>query len=189
MRAQVLPARLFPALVASLLLAGSAPGQDTIPSITVTGTGTVEREPDYAMIVFGTDAHDETPQAAAAEMDRILSAVADTLATLGFPAERLPNAGFSVRPSRSSRLPPESRGFEAASSVRVEIRDMSRLPTIIPAARRPTRGGTMRTGPLPRCRRIRRRSGPRSSRSAARPMRGRCGRRRRETRRSPGTGW
>lgn len=126
------------ALATAFLLAGSvaAAGQEagtTDPATIVVGAvGSVALTADHAVVVLGVQVSDSVAARAAREMDRRLAAVGDTLATLGFPWDSLPSAGFGVRPESRRSYEPET--FEARSSVQVTVRELDRLDDVITAA-------------------------------------------------------
>lgn len=123
----------------SVLLLTAAPAvtqqADDAPTIAVTASGTVELVADHAVLILGVEVHDSMASGAARKMDRRLAAVADTLESLGFPWDSLPNAGYAITPQRNrDAAPGEIAGHRAQSSVRVTVRALDRLPDVIMAA-------------------------------------------------------
>lgn len=131
MRLIVLPL----AILASGVVSAAAQQTDSADpaTIVVSANGAVELVPDYAVVVLGVEVRDSVAALAATEMDRRLAAVADTLASLGFPWDSLPSTGFAVLPDSRSRSY-EPLAFRARSSVRVTVRELDRIAGVITAA-------------------------------------------------------
>lgn len=129
--AAVLPLAVLAAHSASVAQTADAP---LAPVIVVAGSGTVEVEPDHAVLVLGVEVQDSVAALAAREMDRRLAAVSDTLASLGFPWDSLPSARFAVTPvPRYGESLDRAPVYRAFSSVRVTVRELDRLPEVIMA--------------------------------------------------------
>ncbi|MFO7260615.1 MAG: SIMPL domain-containing protein [bacterium] len=139
-----------PALVAGVLLPACAaraqePGEPPRPTrdrtITVTGTGVVEREPDQAVIMLAVENRAETAEAAAranAEtMDRVIAAVR----RLGIERDRIRTASYQLHPEYARDEPrpgqtsePRVVGYRAMNMVRVTVDDIARVGEVIDAA-------------------------------------------------------
>lgn len=111
--------------------ASPPPGQ-----IVVSATEEVEVTPDRARLILTIETRARTAAQAGSDNARIQTAVLDTLAKLGIPAAQLQTVGVSVQPeyeypSQGGR--PTITGYVARNGVRVEIRRISLVGTVMDA--------------------------------------------------------
>src|SRR5262249_34256360 len=109
------PVALFGALVASLALfgaAGTSPSSTqpdaaakgpawSGPVITVTGSGEVERKPDYAVVHVGVQVREKSAGSAAEKAGTAMKAISDALNELRIPNMQLQTSGVSLSPAYS----------------------------------------------------------------------------------------
>lgn len=105
------------------------------PSITVVGTGRVERSADIARATFVAEATRETAAEARGAAAETASAVIDALVRAGIARADLRTAGLDVQPSwehdgtRSIRT-----GFTVTNRIGAVVRDLERVGTALDAA-------------------------------------------------------
>ncbi len=128
------------ALTLALAFAIPAQAQDALQSrLTVTGTGTVSRAPDMAVISLGAAARAES---AAAAMDETSAATAAILAQLqqaGVAPRDIQTSTLSLRPlydtpSSKGGSDPRITGYDASNTVTIRIRALDDLGGILDAA-------------------------------------------------------
>ncbi|MEH0449471.1 SIMPL domain-containing protein [Streptomyces sp. B21-102] len=130
--AAALPAR--PAIAADAVWAGALPADDAAATVTVTGEGSANAEPDLAVVGVGVEATAKTPQAA---MDAQSGAAAALLAAVraeGVAERDVRTESVSLRPVHdytggASRL----TGYQAAQSFTVKVRRVSRTGAVLQA--------------------------------------------------------
>lgn len=100
------------------------------------GTGTVETQPDFATLSIGVQS--ELPKAVDA-MNQTNKSMAETVAAIkaaGIPAKDIITNRLTLNPAYD--FPPNNRrtfrGYNAANTVRVKVRDLSKLSDAIDAA-------------------------------------------------------
>ena len=120
-------------LVSSLSVHAQEQSRDR-PTISASATGTVEIEPDYAVLTIGVSVQDSTPTLAAREMDIRLRGLTDTLVSLGIPRDSLPTARYRVAPNWDRNRAQQIVGYTATAAVRLTMWDMTRIPAFIEAA-------------------------------------------------------
>ena len=134
-------AKRVAALLISVALVASTParGQDRsslVPSITVTGSGSTSAAPDTAMIQAGVVTQAASAAMAVSANNAIMETVLRALSALGIADKDIQTSDFSVapqyRPAQPSEgRPPEVAGYEVINRVRVTVRDLSQLGTVL----------------------------------------------------------
>jgi len=137
--------RLFPAF-ATLAIAtvlAIAPytlrAEDKIPTLSLTGTGTVSGSPDMAIITIGTVSEAEDAVAALEKNTASTTAFIDALKAAGIEGTDLQTSNFSVEPnivypsSKSSTRPnrPTIVGYTVRNMVTVRIRDLKLIGNVL----------------------------------------------------------
>lgn len=139
-------------LIAPRAAAQAPAGEGTgviVPQITTTATEEVEISPDRASLVLAVDTRAKTAALAGSENARIQAAVLDTLRKLGILPAQLRTQGLSIQPEYEYPRDggrPTVIGYQARNGVQAEIRDLSRVGTVIDAglARGATSVGALR---------------------------------------------
>ncbi len=121
-------------LVSMMPLSLYGQGNDQRPVIEVIAGGSSAAKADHAVLTVGISIQDSTPTAAGAEMDRRLMALTDTLQTLGFPAESLPNAAYQVTPDLDFDSGRQIVSYTATAAVRLTFWDMAKIPALVEVA-------------------------------------------------------
>ncbi len=148
-RRRLAPVLVFvPALAAGLLLPACAaraqqPGA-TAPArertITVTGTGVVEREPDQAVIMLAVENRAQTADAAAQANAETMEQVIAALRRLGLDRDRIRTVSYQLHPEyardepRPGQYEPRVVGYRAINMVQVTLDDITRVGEVIDTA-------------------------------------------------------
>ena len=112
--------------MAMLLIAGPVSGQEPQGTrILVSGTGTIEIDPDFATMAVGVQVVMDDARSAADSLVMI------TLEGLGFPADSLTGRRFTVSPSRNALQGGRIEGYSAAANLRLRTFELARLPEIV----------------------------------------------------------
>lgn len=141
---QSISALLIAATLASALsltpLAALA-ADDQTPRIMVTGTGSVNVEPDMAVVSLGVTKQEKTARAA---LDANTAAMADILAAMkaaGIEERDLQTSNFSIQPqyiypksSSGNDNRPRIDGYIVRNSLTVRIRDLSTIGDVLDAS-------------------------------------------------------
>lgn len=137
-----------PALIAGLLLPACAaraqqPGV-TPPvrerTITVTGTGVVDREPDQAVVMLAVENSAPTADAAAQANAEAMERVIAALRQLGLERDRIRTVSYQLHPEyardepRPGQYEPRVVGYRAVNMVQVTLDDITRVGEVIDAA-------------------------------------------------------
>lgn len=137
--------RLFPAF-ATLAIAtvlAMAPftvrAEDKIPTLSVTGTGTVSGSPDMAVISIGTVSEAEDAVTALEKNTTSTTAFISALKAAGIEAKDLQTSNFSVEPNivypsnKSSTRPnrPTIVGYTVRNMVTVRVRDLKLIGNVL----------------------------------------------------------
>jgi uncharacterized protein len=119
---------------------GSSP---STPSVTVTGTGSVDAVPNRAGLVVGVSTDAATARAALAANAEKAARVIEALRSAGAAKQDLQTADVSVSPRWNDQG--RQDGFTAHSSVQVKVRKVGRAGSILDAA--VAAGATETSGP------------------------------------------
>jgi len=106
------------------------------PTLSVTGTGTVEAVPDLATLTIGVTTSRETAAAALAANNTALQAVLDRLTAAGIAARDMQTSNLSLHPDWSGQdgAAPAISGYVASNLLTVRVRALEGLGTILDAA-------------------------------------------------------
>lgn len=127
------------ALLVSFLLAVSpavALAQETpLRTISVTGSGIAEAEPDMALISLAVTRHDPDAAAAMAAVSADVRKVLDKLSAAGVEDRDMQTDRLSIQPvwdnNRNNSTPPRVIGFTASNGVSVRLRDLSNVGDVL----------------------------------------------------------
>lgn len=110
-------------------------GDDTVRSISVTGTGRVKTEPDVADISLGvTKQGDEAAEASSKAAEAMESMIA-ALLEMGIDEADIQTTSLSLNPIYDwNNQPATIEGWEANNMVQVTIRDVESIGTVVDAA-------------------------------------------------------
>jgi uncharacterized protein YggE len=132
-------------IIALLLLAlpGALSAQEIAQpnTISVSGTASVQRQPDQAVVQLAVESFAQAAPAATAENSKTMDAVIRALRKLGLRQDQIQTLGFSVTPeydysSNAPRRPGEDRliGYRARNIVQVTTNDIEQVGNIIDVA-------------------------------------------------------
>lgn len=128
------------ALTASLALPLPALADDAMrPTITVTGTGTVEAVPDIATLSIGVTTQGETAAEALSANSAALDAVMARLTAAGIEARDMQTSNLSLNPNwtgydSSSVSGPTIAGYVATNMLTIRVRALDGLGAVLDAA-------------------------------------------------------
>lgn len=108
-----------------------------VPTISVTGEGEARAVPDRAFITMGVETRAPTAAGAAAANARAQRAILDTLRSIGFAAEQLTTANYSVQPEiqyDEGGRRPRVIGYVVSNTVRVDLRQLAQAGEVIDAS-------------------------------------------------------
>ena len=109
--------------------------EDTVRSISVTGTGRVKAEPDVADINLGVTKQGEDAQSAAGEAATTMDAVINALLEAGVAEADIQTTSLSLNPIYDwDENPPDIEGWEASNQVNVTVRDIEAVGAVVDAA-------------------------------------------------------
>ncbi len=132
--------RLIQALTLSAILAlpfaAPAFAQATQPTITVTGTGTVQAVPDLATLMIGVTTQGETAAIALTANSAAVEAVIARLTASGIEARDLQTSNLSINPnwSNSDSSSTGISGYVASNLLTVRVRKLDGLGAVLDAA-------------------------------------------------------
>ena len=118
-----------------LPLAVRAQSTPAAPQITTSATAEVQLKPDRASLTFSVESRGATAAKAGSETARRQRAVFDTLRALGVSADQMTTASIEISPEYAYNVrPPTLTGYIARNTVRVEVRDIDRIGSLIDGA-------------------------------------------------------
>jgi uncharacterized protein len=110
-------------------------GDDTVRSISVTGTGRVKAEPDVADISLGVTKQGEEAAEAAAKAAEAMESMIAALLEMGIAESDIQTTNLSLNPLYDWNNEPASiEGWEANNMVLVTIRDIESVGAVVDAA-------------------------------------------------------
>jgi uncharacterized protein YggE len=109
------------------------------PVITVSGSGLVERKPDYAVVHVGVYARSKSASEAAANAGNLMKKVADAVRGLNLDAMQLQTSEVSLNPAYiwrqdNAEQRQELVGYDASSTLRVRVSDPATIGKVLDAA-------------------------------------------------------
>lgn len=106
-----------------------------VPSITVVGEGKVSAKPDQAEVQVGVVTHAATASQALKENNAAMERLLKLLAARGIAEKDVQTSSFQVIPQyrqdKEGREQPEPAGYQVANLVRVKIRDLAKLGSVL----------------------------------------------------------
>jgi uncharacterized protein len=133
--------RLIQALTLSaalaLPLAGPVLAEGAVPTITVTGTGTIQAAPDLATLMIGVTTQGETAAVALSANSDAVAAVTARLTASGIEARDMQTSNLSINPnwtSFDSGAAPTISGYVATNLLTIRVRDLGGLGAVLDAA-------------------------------------------------------
>jgi uncharacterized protein len=125
------------ALTTAIALSMAGMVQAEAATITVTGEGIVQTQPDQATISLGVTTNGETAAAALADNSTALNTVLERLKAAGVADADLQTSNLSLSPNWTgydSGATPTIAGYIATNMLDVRVRDLAALGTILDAA-------------------------------------------------------
>ena len=126
-------------LIAVLALLPLPAVSDTdLPTISITGTGMVQRVPDLATISVGVDTSEKTAAAALSANTAAAAKVIQNLKEAGIPAQNIQTSNFSIQPVYTSSKSLDSGvrpvdHYRVSNMVQATANDLKRLGTVLDA--------------------------------------------------------
>lgn len=133
MRSTLFAVALAAGTVVASPLAGQFSSPDPkAPMVTATGSGEVSRTPDLVEVSVGLLTRGSSPGGTAAELDKLLAVVRDTLRGRGLPDSVILIGIRTIEPQRTY---PERQitGYTAGVSLKVTLRDLGKLGQLLDA--------------------------------------------------------
>jgi uncharacterized protein YggE len=116
---------------------GAGPGNESAaaktPEIVVTGTGEVQRAPDFAVVSLGVECREPTAGAAAERAGAVMERVVREVKALGIPGMLVQTTSVTLNPQYEWVQPAGQRfvGFDAVSVVSVRVADPKAISRVI----------------------------------------------------------
>jgi uncharacterized protein YggE len=113
------------------------PTSATIPTVSVSGHGSVDVAPDTAQVTIGVDVTLPTLEEAQAESSAQASAIIDAITATGVDAADVQTSNYSVYVVRNydqNGNPSEITGYQISNQVNVTIRDVNAVSQVLSAA-------------------------------------------------------
>ena len=109
-----------------------------LPTISITGTGMVQRVPDLATISVGVDTSEKTAAAALSANTAAAAKVIQNLKEAGIPAQNIQTSNFSIQPVYTSSKSLDSGvrpvdHYRVSNMVQATANDLKRLGTVLDA--------------------------------------------------------
>ncbi|MGQ0814601.1 MAG: SIMPL domain-containing protein [Gemmatimonadota bacterium] len=133
-------------IAAALLLAAAGPmsaqqleHHPQPRSLSVTGTGTVQRQPDRAVVLIAVESRASTAQQAAGDNARKMDAIYAALRRLGIVPPKVATISYELQPQynqpdpRGGEHTPRITGYIAINMVRAEVDSVPRAGAVIDA--------------------------------------------------------
>jgi uncharacterized protein YggE len=127
---------IFP-LIAGVAGAQTSPLTVTGPILSTSGSGEAKTTPDRASVLINVQTRAASAAGAAAENATRAKAVFDAMSKLGLPKEQVTTEGYSVYPEMQygrDGAAPKVSGYVATNTVRVELRKVEQVGSVIDAA-------------------------------------------------------
>jgi uncharacterized protein YggE len=128
-------ALLFPVAAA----AQQQPPAEQPRTLHVTGTGTVEREPDRAVVMLAVESEGPTAREASQANATLMEAVVAAIRAAGIPARNIRTTSYQLnpvysRPPANEGGTPRISGYRAMNMVNVTVDSLARVGPVIDAA-------------------------------------------------------
>jgi len=108
---------------------------DNAQTLSVTGTGVVQIEPDTAFVRLGVEVSRKTAQEAQADNAAIMAKVAGAIAKVGIAKEKVQTAGFNIWPEMKyeQNQPPKTVGYRCSNQINITVADLAKVSRVIDA--------------------------------------------------------
>ncbi len=121
---------------------GPGPGRGFVGArmseLRVTGHGEVDATPDLAVVQVGANDQAKTAVDAQSKVNTVIQAIVEKIKGAGIPAEKIQSTRMELQPVYEERSSSVNRmkvtGYQATSSVRVEVSDLGKVGDIVDAA-------------------------------------------------------
>lgn len=133
-RIQLLVAAIAVGALAQSAFAQDAPAQQRIPTLTLTGEGSAEAQPELATVQIGVAVTAKVAKDALAENSKLLAAALNAAKESGIEPRDLQTSGLSLRPDivRAEKWPHrEVIGYQVNNIVTMRVRDISKLGALL----------------------------------------------------------
>lgn len=109
---------------------------DSLPTVSVQGTGKVTTTPDEAVARFGVTAEDKTLAKAYAENTVKMNSVIETVKGVGVDAKDIQTSSYSVAPvyprnEQGRQIPGKPVAFRVSQQITVKVRDIQKTGEVI----------------------------------------------------------
>lgn len=110
---------------------------DSVPVLTVSGSGQARVAPDEATVRLGVLAQAPTAREAQDRVNRTANAILEAVRKAGIPAERIQTSGLSLGPQyaqgRNESQGPRITGYQASNTVSILVQDLAKVGPVIDA--------------------------------------------------------
>jgi uncharacterized protein YggE len=122
-------------LVVLSMTAAAAQDAGGQKGITATGNAVIEAKPDIAYVSLGVVSEAKDAVSASQENARKTTAVIDAIVRSGIPRTDIKTLQYSLSPAVDyTKNPPVTRGYSASNIVRVDVKDLSKIGSLIDVA-------------------------------------------------------
>jgi len=130
-----------PVIVQAAPDAATTSGTPQANSITVSGTGQIQAQPDEAFVSAGVQTRAQTAQDAQTTNNRQMQAVIDAVKALGIPAKDIQTSGVSLSPVYGTNE--TLQGYEARNTINVTVEQINQAGQVLDTA---VKAGANQTG-------------------------------------------
>lgn len=118
-----------------LMTAPPLPAQNQPSGITVTGNAEITARPDIATVTLGVVTEASEAEKAVQENARVANAVVDAVVKAGIAKRDIETSYYSVVPVMDyQKVPPVTTGYRVTNTVRVKVRDLTKVGSLIDTA-------------------------------------------------------
>lgn len=118
-------------IVASQATAQTGTRPDALAELNAIGRGEIRVSPDRATVLISVETHASTAASASSANSELTGSTIKAVKAAATPQDQVTTQSYSVTPDYQKAKP---SGFGARNTIRVEVRDISRLGAIIDAA-------------------------------------------------------
>lgn len=118
-------------LFASQTYAQTGTRPDAVPELNAVGRGEIRVTPDRATVLISVETHASSAASASSANSEITGSTIKAVKAAASPQDQVTTQSYSVTPDYQKGKP---SGFGARNTIRVELRDISRLGAVIDAA-------------------------------------------------------
>jgi len=118
-----------------LMTALPSSAQNQPSGITVTGNAEITARPDIATVTLGVVTEASEAEKAVQENARVANAVVDAVVKAGIAKRDIETSYYSVVPVMDyQKVPPVTTGYRVTNTVRVKVRDLTKVGSLIDTA-------------------------------------------------------